>query len=69
MDILKMAESLEPYIIERRRYYHSCPELSGQEIETTWAIAEDLRAMGIEPQLFKKHTGLTPGEYRNKTAE
>ena len=59
MDILARAAELEPYIIERRRYYHRHPELSGVEYETTKAIAEDLRAMGIEPQLFKKHTGLT----------
>ena len=70
MDILKKAENLEPYIIERRRYYHTCPELSGQEVETTRAIAEDLRAMGIEPKLFKKHTGLTAeirGDHPGKT--
>ena len=59
MDILSRAEALEPYIIERRRYYHRHPELSGAEYETTKSIAEDLQKMGIEPRLFKNHTGLT----------
>ncbi len=47
MDIKALAEKYEPYIIERRRYYHSCPELSGQERETRAAIKKDLEAMGI----------------------
>lgn len=59
MDILEIAARTEPYIIERRRFYHSCPELSGQEAETTRSIARDLEAMEIEPRLFKKHHGLT----------
>ena len=59
MNIYEQAKAIEPYIIERRRYYHANPELSGMESETTKSIAADLRAMGIEPQLFKKHTGLT----------
>lgn len=65
MDILSKAKNLEAYIIERRRFYHSCPELAWQEVETTRSIAEDLRAMGIEPKLFKNHTGLT-AEIRGK---
>ncbi len=59
MDIRTQAEALEPYIIERRRFYHHIPELAGKEFKTTQAIAEDLRAMGIEPRFFKKYTGLT----------
>ena len=59
MDIRKIAEQLEPFIIERRRFYHRIPELAGKETETTRSIAEDLRAMGIEPKPFKKYTGLT----------
>ena len=70
MNILEQAEKLEPYIIERRRFYHTIPELAGKEFETTKAIAEDLRAMGIEPDLFKKYTGMTAeirGAYPGKT--
>ena len=59
MDIRKKAEQLEPFIIERRRFYHRIPELAGKETETTRAIADDLAAMGIEPKPFKKYTGLT----------
>ena len=59
MDICSLAEQIEPYIIERRRYYHAHPELTGMEFETTKSIASDLRAMGIESRLFKKGTGLT----------
>ena len=36
-NIRELAEQYNDYIIERRRYYHSCPELSGQEIHTTEA--------------------------------
>ncbi len=70
MDILSRAESLEPYIIERRRFYHSCPELAGHEVETTKAIAEDLRMMGLEPKLFEHVNGLIAeihGEKPGKT--
>lgn len=59
MDIRKYAEEIESYIIERRRFYHARPELSDQEIETTKAIAADLKEMGIESKLFTKHHGLT----------
>ncbi len=59
MNIRELSEQLEPYIIERRRFYHAIPELSGEEIETTKAIAADLRTMGLEPKLFAKHHGLT----------
>ena len=59
MDIRSCAQQIEPYIIERRRYYHAHPELTGMEFETTKAIAADLHAMGIESRLFKKETGLT----------
>ncbi len=70
MDILNRAKELEAYIIERRRFYHACPELSGQEIETTKAIASDLQKMGLEPKLFRKHPGLIAeinGEKPGKT--
>ena len=33
MDIKALAEKYNDYIIERRRYYHTCPELSDQEKE------------------------------------
>lgn len=47
MDIKALADKYEFYIIERRRYYHSCPELSGEEKETRAQLRRDLEAMGV----------------------
>ncbi len=52
MNFRESAEKIESYIIDRRRYYHSCPELSCQEKHTRDSIVEDLRAMGLEPTLY-----------------
>ena len=57
-NIRELAEQYNDYIIERRRYYHSCPELSGQEIHTTEALKADLEAMGVEVELCKTCHGL-----------
>lgn len=59
MDIKALSEKHESYIIDRRRYYHACPEVSGEEVETTKALAADLEALGIEVSFMKNHTGLT----------
>lgn len=47
MDIKALAEKYESYIIDRRRYYHAHPELSGEEKETREAIVRDLHSLGI----------------------
>lgn len=47
MKIKEYAQKYEPYIIERRRFYHACPELSLQEAETVNWVKADLEAMGI----------------------
>lgn len=47
MDFKAMSEKNEAYIIERRRYYHTCPEVSGEEKETRAQIKRDLEAMGV----------------------
>lgn len=47
MDIKALAQTYEAYIVERRRYYHANPELSGQEEQTRRQIRKDLEAMGI----------------------
>ncbi|NLB33759.1 MAG: amidohydrolase, partial [Tissierellia bacterium] len=39
MNIKESAEKYNDYIIERRRFYHSIPELSFEEIRTTKEIA------------------------------
>ena len=58
MDIRALAEQYAPYIIERRRYYHQHPELSFKEWETTKALIEDVKAMGItDIQTFDDYPG------------
>ncbi len=47
VDIKALAQKYEKYIVERRRYYHANPELSGQEEQTRRQIRKDLEAMGI----------------------
>ena len=37
--IQALAADIEPYVIERRRYFHAHPELSAHEVETTKALA------------------------------
>ena len=58
MNLRERAEQNESYIIERRRYYHTCPELSGQEVETAKSIKADLEAMGIEASLCSTCNGV-----------
>ena len=48
----ELASGQEAYIIEQRRWFHQHAELSWQEYETTAHIAEELKAMGIEPRFF-----------------
>lgn len=55
--IQSLAAQIEPYVIERRRYFHAHPELSLQEFQTTEAIARELDAMGI-PYTRPLDTGL-----------
>ena len=57
-DIRKMAERVNDYIIDRRRYYHAHPELSGEEKETAQALKQDLEALGIEVKLCTTCHGL-----------
>lgn len=45
--IKALAEKHSEYIIERRRWYHAHPELSGEEVNTRRQIRADLEAMGI----------------------
>lgn len=46
--VQELAARIEPYLIEKRRFFHAHPELSGEEVNTTAAIAQELDAMGIE---------------------
>ena len=59
--VQEIATQIEPYLIEKRRFFHAYPELSGEEVKTTSAIAAELDAIGVEyayPNSFKP--GLAP---------
>lgn len=42
MDIRTLADQYEDYIIDRRRWYHACPEVSGEEQKTRAQVKKDL---------------------------
>ena len=46
--VQELAAQIQPYLIEKRRYFHKYPELSGEEVATTSAIAKELDALGVE---------------------
>lgn len=46
--VQELAEQIEPYLIEKRRYFHAHPELSGDEVATTAAITAELDKLGVE---------------------
>jgi amidohydrolase len=58
MKIRELAEKYNDYIIGRRRFYHTIPELSHQEHETTENLAKDLEGMDIEVTTFPDYTGV-----------
>jgi len=43
-------EALYPSLVECRRWFHTHPELSNREVETSAEIARRLRAIGYEPR-------------------
>lgn len=54
----KMANEMEPKVIEWRRHFHQYPELSNREVKTAAKIAEHLKSLGIEIQTRVAHTGV-----------
>lgn len=48
--ILLLAKSVEPFVLEARRHIHANPELSYQEVRTAAYVADRLREMGYDPQ-------------------
>ncbi len=58
MKIRELAEKYEDFIIERRRFYHTIPELSFEEIQTTRELVKDLEAIGIVVTTFNDYNGL-----------
>lgn len=62
--VQEMASQIEPYLVEKRRFFHAHPELSGEEVNTTAAIAAQLDAIGVEyfyPNSFEP--GLAPAGF------
>ena len=57
MDIKALAQKYEPYIIERRRYFHAHPELSFKEWETTKALVAEFEKMGMEIHCQRPQAG------------
>ena len=57
MDIKTLAKEQESYIIECRRWLHTHPELSTQEVETTKFITRQLDETGIPYQTYDGITG------------
>ncbi|HYN27839.1 MAG TPA: hypothetical protein VES94_06025 [Burkholderiales bacterium] len=46
-DIDRMADQLEPRVIEWRRDIHQNPELGNREFRTAGKVAEHLKALGL----------------------
>ncbi len=57
-DLLAAAERLEAKVIAWRRDLHAHPELGNREFRTSKAVADHLRALGIEVRDKVAHTGV-----------
>ena len=58
MNFKELAEQNEQWIIDQRRFFHQCPELSFEEKNTTKEIGKRLEEMGVEPHYYDDYTGL-----------
>ena len=58
MDIKQLAAKHSDAIIAERRFFHQCPELSFEEVETTKALKSKLEAMGIPTTTFPDYNGV-----------
>lgn len=56
--ISKRAQEIEQEVIALRRHYHEHPELSNREFETAKHIAEELKKLGLKPDVGIAHTGV-----------
>lgn len=59
MNFREEAEKNEQWIVEQRRFFHQCPELSEKEVNTTKEIGKRLEEMGLTPHYYDGYTGLT----------
>lgn len=58
MDVKKLYDDYEAYIIEMRRWFHRHPELSLKEQNTSRKIQEELRSMGIPFEVLAPNCGV-----------
>ena len=56
--LLQAGDEVEADVIALRRHFHQYPELSNREFETAKRIAEELRAIGLEPETGIASTGV-----------
>src|SRR2546421_12851302 len=54
----KLADQVEPHVIEYRRYLHQHPELSNREVETAKYVAKHLKQLGLDVQTGVAKTGV-----------
>jgi amidohydrolase len=52
------AATVQPQVVEWRRWFHKNPELSNREFKTSARVIEILKDMGLEPQTGIAHTGV-----------
>ena len=57
-DLDRLADQLEPKVIEWRHDIHEHPELGNREFRTSGIVAEHLKALGFEVQTGVAHTGV-----------
>ena len=56
--IKKVADELESYVIETRRYLHTIPEISGEEFKTRAFLIEKIKEAGLPYEEVEDSTGL-----------
>ena len=54
----KLANQIEPKVIEWRRHFHQYPELSNREFKTAEKVAAHLKSLGMEVRTKIAHTGV-----------
>ena len=57
-DLDRLADQLEPKVIEWRHDIHEHPELGNREFRTSGIVAEHLKALGFEVKTGVAHTGI-----------
>ncbi len=57
-EIDRLADKVEPAVIQHRRHLHQNPELSNREYETAKYIAKELKRLGLEVQTGVAGTGV-----------